>query len=212
MSTEPRCPACGALVAPDAEWCGQCFRSLRPEPAPPPSGPPVVTRSRGGRAPREGAGPCWRCPACEHENPLALDVCEVCGTPFARLFAEPAPGPRIEPARAVAWSLLWPGLGHWRAGRRADGFARMVLFAWTLGTVVVLLASGSGLGRAKPILALYALAAAATYGLSALDARRAAAGEEPVVGSRALLWASVALVVLSVVLATLLTLPVARGG
>lgn len=206
MSTERRCPHCGGLVAPDAEWCGLCLRPLRPEPAP---APPAEV---GVRERRRGAAPTWRCPACEHENPLALDACEVCGTPFARLFVEAAPARRIEPAKALAWSLVWPGLGHWRAGRRAEGFARIVLFAWTLGTVVLLLVSGSGLGRAAPVLGLYALAALATYGLSAVDARRAAVGEGPVVGSRALLWGSVALIVLSVVFATLLTLPVARGG
>ncbi len=27
---EPRCPSCGALVGPGAEWCGQCFARLEP--------------------------------------------------------------------------------------------------------------------------------------------------------------------------------------
>ncbi|HEX7464704.1 MAG TPA: hypothetical protein VF382_07420, partial [Actinomycetota bacterium] len=28
MSSERRCPDCGALVAIDADWCGQCYASL----------------------------------------------------------------------------------------------------------------------------------------------------------------------------------------
>lgn len=36
---EPRCSSCGALVTPDAEWCGMCFTSLRPEPSGLPGGP-----------------------------------------------------------------------------------------------------------------------------------------------------------------------------
>jgi hypothetical protein len=154
----------------------------------------------------------WTCPTCERENPIASDRCAVCGTPFASLFAEPTPGIPIPPSSALAWSLLWPGLGHYRAGRRIDGVARMVLFAWTFGTVLVLLVSRAGLGRGAPLLGLYGLASLGLYGVSAVDARRAAAGEDPVVGPRALLWASVGLIVLSIALATLLTLPVARGG
>lgn len=29
------CPKCGAAVRPDADWCGQCYESLRPVPAAP---------------------------------------------------------------------------------------------------------------------------------------------------------------------------------
>jgi len=209
VSAEHRCPHCGALVAADAEWCGQCLLPLRaPEPEPEPQArAPVRPAREGGRS-----EPTWACPTCEHENPIALERCEVCGTPFARLFTEPEPEMRIPASSAMAWSLAWPGLGHYRAGRRIDGVARMVLFAWTFGTVLVLLVSRAGLGRGAPLLGLYAVASLGLYVLSAVDARRVAAGEEPVVGSRPLLWASVALVVLSIVLATLLTLPVARGG
>lgn len=209
MSAEHRCPDCGALVAADAEWCGQCLRPLRtPEPEPEP------TPARGLRPAGEGdrREPVWVCPSCEQENPLALERCQVCGTPFASLFREPEREPRIPPSSALIWSLVWPGLGHVKAGRRVDGVARMVLFAWTSGTVLVLLVSRSGLGRAAPLLWLYALAALALYAVSAVDARRLAGGEDPVVGPRPLLWASVALIVLSIVLATLLTLPVVRGG
>lgn len=32
-----RCPACGARLAPAAQWCGLCFADLRPAPSPPES-------------------------------------------------------------------------------------------------------------------------------------------------------------------------------
>jgi hypothetical protein len=43
-----------------------------------------------------------------------------------------------------------------------------------------------------------------------LDAYRIAKGEDPVVSTRMLLWGSAALVVLSTLIATLVTLPAAR--
>jgi hypothetical protein len=162
---------------------------------------------------REGV-PTWTCPSCDHVNAIELDRCEVCGTPFAQLFAEPETRVEISSARAVGWSLLLPGLGHWMAGRKLDGVARMALFVWTFGAVVVLFLSRSsgGLGKGGALLGLYGVSAVGVYAISAIDARRIAAGEEPVVSSRVLLWASVGLVVVSVVLATLLALPITRGG
>jgi hypothetical protein len=207
--TERRCPSCGALVAADAGWCGQCLRPLREEPAPRPA--PVRVTPEPGQSERV---PTWTCPSCEHVNAIELDRCEVCGTPFAQLFAEPETRVEIAPGRAVGWSLLLPGLGHWMAGRKLDAVARMALFAWTFGAVVVLFLSRSsgGLGRGGALLGLYGVSAVAVYAISAVDARRIAVGEEPVVSSRVLLWASVGLVVVSVVLATLLALPITRGG
>jgi hypothetical protein len=113
----------------------------------------------------------------------------------------------------MLWSLALPGLGHWKVGLRADAVARMVLFVWTLGTVLVVTASrsGSGFGSSTPLFALYLGSATAIYVLSAIDAARAADGRPPVVSSRVLLWASAALVLASIALATLVTLPAARG-
>lgn len=222
--TEDRCPSCGALVAADAEWCGQCLRPLREEPAPSRelsrlrrvlTGNGQGTASAGSPAPlRAPEGPTWTCPACEHVNAIELDRCEVCGTPFARLFAEPEPAVEIAPSRALAWSLLLPGLGHWKAGRRLDGVARSVLFAWTLGTVIVLLSTrsgGQGFGRVAPLFLVFLAAALGLYVVSATDAYRIAGGQVPVVSSRVLLWAAVVLVVASVLLATMLALSAARG-
>lgn len=208
--SDRRCPSCGALVALDAEWCGQCLRRLEP-----PEGErvPAPVRSAAAGSGERAGEPTWVCPACEHENAIALDRCEVCGTPFAQLFAEPERRVEIDPSTAFRWSLLLPGLGHWKAGYRLDGLARMVLFVWTFGTVVVLVATRSaGVGAAGALLALYALFAVAVYVVSAIDARRVASRLDPVISSRTLLWASVVLVVLSVLLATVLSLPALRSG
>jgi hypothetical protein len=213
-------------VFPDAEWCGQCYQPLlraidgggrstaSREPAD--EEPGALTRvaeppSEGGGA--EATGPTWDCPTCGTRHPFDVDRCPLCGTPFARLFEEPTPGPRIGPSTALAWSIV-PGLGHWKAGRRSDGAARVILFLWVFGTVVLLLASrsGTGLGPFGALFGLYALATLALWAESAVDAYRVAAGRPPLVPARTLLWGCVALVVLSVLVATLVALPAARGA
>lgn len=207
MSQEPRCPTCGALVAADAEWCGQCYTPLpRPGADRAPAGQVSGIEMEDGRL-------TWTCPVCGERNPIESVACEVCGTPFARLFEEPEPGPTVEPQTAALWSLGFPGLGHWKAGRRFDAVARMVLFAWTFGTLAVLLVGRfgkGGLGATFPLVLLFLGAAAAVYATSAVDAYRVARGDEPFVSSRALLWGSAALVVLSVLIASFVTLPAAR--
>lgn len=155
----------------------------------------------------------WTCPVCGEHNPIDNERCSVCGTSFTRLFVAPEAEPSIEPDRAAVWSLMFPGLGHWKLGRRADAVARIVLFAWTFGTLAVILGSRfgkGGLGATMPLFLLFAAASAAVYVLSAADAYRLARGDDPLIGSRPLLWGSAALVVLSVLLATLVTLPAAR--
>jgi hypothetical protein len=157
----------------------------------------------------------WRCPTCEAENGLDANACAVCGTPFGPLFEEPRAAPAVSPAAAAAWSLVLPGLGHWLLGRRAEAVARFVLAAWVGGMLLVLLSSrtgNEGLGVAGSLVALFGLAAVGLWAEAFVDARRAADGLPPVVTSRMMLWASVALVGLSILLATILTLPGLRSG
>ena len=222
-----RCPKCGALVTADAEWCGQCYEPLRRASAEPPGASVPVLTKRGPRGtatvdtPGGGGvefaetGASWTCPVCAEVNPIEASICLVCGTAFARLFAEPEAPPAVDPERAAIWSLVLPGLGHWKLGRRADAVARFVLFGWTFGTLCVLIVSRIGKGGMGPTLALFVLFATssgAVYGLSVLDAYRIARGDDPVVGTRLLLWASAGLVVLSMLIATLVVLPAARGA
>ncbi|MBI4259385.1 MAG: hypothetical protein HY658_02355 [Actinobacteria bacterium] len=250
-----RCPLCRALVAEDAEWCGQCLASLRrrsgdPEaPVPMPDPDPkreevleTITRvletyeaetapsvqapsqplpelrlrvpgpgdsllsdtPQAARRPRivraAAAQPKWFCPSCDEPNPLERDVCAVCGTPFKDLFQEPEYRPSLEPRVAVVSSLLFPGLAHVRMRRVAEGVARAVLFAWTFGTALLALLSraGKGLGPLGPMAVSFLLAALTVYVMSAVDARRLAEGEPPVLSTRWMLYGAAALVLLSV--------------
>jgi hypothetical protein len=229
------------LLAPDAEWCGQCFQPVaRPAPPEPPAPdrPPAgstepadspeaadddtsetpnraatVAMPGGGGLEVAGGTASWDCPVCAARNPIEASACSVCGASFARLFQSPEQErPSIDPKSAALWSLAFAGLGHWRAGLRAEGVARMILFAWTLGTVlVILVSSGGGFGAGWSLFGLYAIAAIGIYVLSAVDAYRVAAGLDPLVPSRMLLWSSAVLILLSIVLATFVTIPAARG-
>jgi hypothetical protein len=154
----------------------------------------------------------WGCPVCGDRNPMDASLCATCQTPFARLFEAPASREEIEPKAAAGWSLLFPGLGHWKAGARADAVARFVLGAWTLGTVLIMLVSrpAGGFGTSFPLFLLYAGSAVGLYTESAVDAQRVAAGLDPLVSSRTLMWFAAGLVLGSIVLATFVTLPATR--
>ena len=217
MSSERRCGTCGALVSADAEWCGQCYTRLRPADA---AGAPGTAKaspavgSDPARAIRvEDGRPTWTCPACETRNPIEEGFCTVCGTPFTRLFEEPEVRPQIDRQTAAVWSMVLPGLGHWRLGRKGDAVARFAVFGWAFGALMLLLVSRfgkGGLGPTFPLFVLFLLGAGSVYVLSAMDAHRIAGGDPPLVSSRVLLWASVGLIVLSVLIATFVTLPAAR--
>ena len=196
-----RCPNCSALVSADADWCGQCFTSLRapaPDPAPDPALPtPVLARPAAGA---EGAVPTWPCPTCGTQNPIELDLCSVCGTSFGQLFREEAAGPTVTPRDAFLWSLTFPGIGHAKAGRAPDGIARGTLFALTFGLALVIVTSGVSSPPVFGVVVLLLGSALVLYLGSAAEAYRIASGGAPFVSARTLLWATVALIMLSVAL------------
>ncbi|HEX6263228.1 MAG TPA: hypothetical protein VF097_10325 [Actinomycetota bacterium] len=253
-----RCPRCGGLNAPDAEWCGQCFTRLgepeepaidpavdpveaaamlgelaspeerTAEPAPgvpsdqaggepagaPPGGPPADEQPAEGEPPLQPGpateaspfqvredGLVWVCRLCEAENPLEAHVCARCGTPFGALFEEGREASEIDPGRASALSLIFPGLGHLAAGHRVEGLARILIFVWLIGTIVVIVAAraGRGLGPLLGLVVLYMASAGALYMLSAIDARRATEGDDPIVSSRILLYGISALLLVTIV-------------
>jgi len=223
MMGERRCPTCGALVSADADWCGQCFSPLQRAGSRTDSsarstptgtaGPTAIRGPSGGAIELEGGTLAWTCPVCETRNPIEANECSTCGTPFGRLLAEPNAAPEVEPQTAAVWSMLWPGLGHWKLGRRTDAVARFAMFAWAFGALLILLVSRfgkGGLGPTFPLFVLFLGASLMIYVVSAMDAYRLAAGDAPVVSSRALLWTSAGLVFLSVLIATFVTLPAAR--
>jgi TM2 domain-containing membrane protein YozV len=161
----------------------------------------------------EGERLTWVCPTCQNENPLEASACATCGTPFASLFNEPERGPRTPPGRAVSLSLLFPGVGHFALGRGVEGLARGVVFAWLIATVlaIVIMRRGVGLGPFLPLLALLLLAAVTVYVLTAVDARRAAGGEPPVLSTRVLMYGVTGLMLLTILILFVTSLR-ARGG
>jgi ribosomal protein L40E len=201
VGDERRCRTCGALVAEDATWCGQCFAPLTDAAsAPVPAPAPAIGVIPQQPPPEPRGDPFWPCPVCDNRNPIAADACAVCGTPFARLFRdEESERPTVEPRDALVWSLVFPGLGHRKLGRALDGLARGVLFG-----VAFLMAVLSGLGAKHGALfgvfALFLIVALAVYVLSAYEAYRIAQGGDVLVGSRALLWTLVLIIFLAVAL------------
>lgn len=196
MSEERRCAACGALAAADAEWCGQCFASLRaPDPALAPTAPSTQTASP--TVAGERRAPYWPCGLCGAENPLDADVCTTCGTPFAQVMRVDPERVRVDPDVAFRTSLLFPGLGHRAVGRGMDGLARGVLFATS-----ALMAILTGLAATNPlttvIFLVFLVAAIGVYIATAIEARTLARGGGLLVSSRTLLWILVGLVFVSV--------------
>jgi hypothetical protein len=229
---EPRCPSCGALVSAEAEWCGQCYEPLprvreappatavsAPEGADRPAAPGSITELPAAATvqvagiERTDEGTVWICPSCQRRNHIDIGTCPVCGTPFARLFQEPEIARPVPPGTALALSLLLPGLGHWKLGRGGDALARIVLFVWSFGTVMLLAVArrGTGLGSIAALFLLFVVATLALWLESALDAYRIASDEAPFVSTRMLMWASAGFVVVSAIVATLIALPAARG-
>lgn len=232
-----RCPRCGGLVRPEAEWCGQCLAPLGVEdqPAAPdlrtgsaPSdeairatseAPPGETRVPAKTASIPGAkvrsgehGIVWDCPTCGTENPIEAAICSGCGSSFSRLFEQPTSAPKVDPGRALSLSLLFPGLGHVAAGQAAEGLARAVVFAYALITAIIVLVSrwGPGLGPFLPLFVICLLAAVPLYAVSAVDAGRAVRRERPVLSMRALLYGAAALIVTTVVI--MVTLSIRAGN
>jgi hypothetical protein len=200
-----RCPNCSALVSADAEWCGQCFTSLRtPAPEPERATAPALARPAGrADAPEDAKAATWPCPTCGSANPIELDVCGVCGTSFAQLLRQDEPRPTVSPRDAFLWSLVFPGVGHAKAGRAPDGIARGTLFVLTFGLALVIVLSGVSSPPVVGVVALLLVSALTIYLGSAAEAYRLAEGGSPFVSARALLWATVALIMAAVSLLAL---------
>ena len=209
---EARCPNCNALVSADAEWCGQCFTSLRvPEPEPEPAPRRVPAAGIPSAGPTGAAT--WPCPTCGADNPIELDVCAVCGTSFAQLLRQDEEGqrPTVSPRDAFLWSLTFPGVGHAKIGRTPDGIARGTLFVLTFGLALVIVLSGVSTPPVFAVVVLLLLSAMVIYLGSAAEAYRIAEGGSPFVSARTLLWATVALIMVAVSLLAMSVITVNRS-
>jgi len=208
---ERRCPDCEALVSADADWCGQCFADLRPPPAPaPPPPPPTKTIEPDEVAPdgdvedevarvgtRDATEPFWPCSVCGARNPIFLDVCATCGTPFAAVMRG-VTRRGLDPDAARTRSLVFPGSGHAMLGYPIDGFARGVLFVLALGLTLFLSITAPRTGPMLLAIVLTLGLAVAVYVLSAMEIKDLAARGRLIVPSKYLLWASVGVMFLVV--------------
>ncbi|HEY6566581.1 MAG TPA: hypothetical protein VI341_03600 [Actinomycetota bacterium] len=131
---------------------------------------------------------------------MELDVCEVCGTSFAAMMRQDEAPVRTDPREAVKWSLIFPGLGHRKAGRGPDGLARGVLFVLVLSMAILTGLSGLSSPVGVGIFLFYAVTSVVVYVGSAVEASRIAQGGEPFISARQLLWVTVALILGSVAL------------
>ena len=219
------CTKCGALLYEGVAWCGMCFEPVSPVPeATTPPEPEPAAAERGSAAePRERATPDqqadalpptaapaspvpagWPCPICDSRNPIELDFCATCGASFASLMRQETSVVKVDPRAAFRRSLLFPGLGHRMIpGREVDGFARAVLFAMLLVATLMLGLSGARSGPVLLLFLVYLVASVSVYLLTALEASRLAQGGDPLVSSRALLWATVAILLLSIIVVAL---------
>lgn len=152
----------------------------------------------------------WPCPKCQSPNAIDLDVCATCGTPFAMLMREGPARPKIDPSDAFRRSLVYPGVGHRMVGRGLDGFARGVLFGMLLLATLMLGLSGVSSGAVRFLFLTYAAATISVYLMTAFEARRLAEGGELLMSSRALLWTTVAILMLSIVMVALVIGTAAR--
>lgn len=147
-------------------------------PAPPTLPPPptaAVGTTHGAFTVREH-GVVWTCSRCETENPLDVQICEVCGTSFAEVMRPPVERPERDPGMAALVSLFFPGAGHAYLGMWGQAIARGVLSLWVLFVVAVsVLQKGAGSGL---IAAVFGLAAFALWAIAAHDAYREARHEE----------------------------------
>ena len=195
---ERHCVSCGAVLYEGAAWCGMCFEPVVPEReatlAAEPEAAPVVSTTD------VAAEPMWPCPVCESRNPIELDFCATCGASFASLMRQETTVVKVDPHAVFRRSLIFPGLGHRSIpGREVDGFARGVLFAMLLIATLMLGLSGVFAGAVLFLFLVYLAASVAVYLLTAIEAARLAEGGEPLVSSRAILWATVAILLLSIV-------------
>jgi hypothetical protein len=206
--TEPdlRCPACGAAVYAGAEWCNLCFTPIRRDAEPadegrahdtaadPPAGPgPASSSAASAAAGIEAAaeGAFWPCPVCGERNPIVLDACATCGTPFASAMRQDRERPDVDPSAVFGRSLLFPGLGHAKLGLGAEGFARGALFVILLSVTLLIGFAGASSALLKILLVTFASGTIGVYLLTAIEARRLAEGGRPMVSTRLLLWVTV---------------------
>lgn len=186
-----RCPACGGLNPPRADWCGQCLRRFPPEPSPvdqPAAASETVSvraLQPGSRANDEvrrgafliGAGVvAWSCALCSTANDLDARSCSACGAPFTSTVSPPAERPQRDPNSVALYSLLLPGAGHAHLRLWGQAIARASMSAW-VASVALFAAVGGSVALAAAFgaaaLGLWLVGAHDAYWAAKNDDRRA---------------------------------------
>ena len=202
MAERIRCEVCGATNVVGAEWCGQCYTSLRP--ADPTSdaspngggGQPgeEATEAVDQRVAAEAGDGRWTCAVCGETVSLELEICPVCG---GSIFAAFSDGEEYPSPRSVALASIVPGLGLAQVGRGGEGVIVAILVGFCVAGGLAIAAVGEGLGL------LLVFVGVAIWALAGRDAYTVAAGHgsESWLRPRALtVIAVVVLIVLAVVL------------
>ncbi len=182
-----RCPTCGGLNPPDAQWCGQCLKRFEaPEPPPPVAETVAITapltpgeikpgvERAGFRSTDEGI--LWRCASCDTENPLEEPSCLVCGRAFVdSMRPPPAPRAQKDPGLTAMVSLFFPGAGHAYLGMWPQAIARGVVSVW-VGLMAFFFGTGGKAGSGA-LAGLYGLIAFCLWMVAAHDSYREASDE-----------------------------------
>lgn len=202
-----RCPSCGGLNPPGAEWCGQCLTRFDAQ-----SGDPGLRPANTGARGAEhvttaepvrrgvfqvvGAEVMWSCTVCGHDNPLDAGACQTCAASFADVIRRDE-RPRLErdPNTAALYSLFLPGAGHAYVGLMGQAIARAVMSIWVVGVALVAVLSGPG--RASALISVtYGLAAVGLWLAAAHDSYREAMDQPGLcwLSGRRFLYVTVALI------------------
>jgi hypothetical protein len=80
------------------------------------------------------AGIQWQCGVCATQNPIEVQVCTACGSPFAETVREDSEDQITgDPNSAALFSLFFPGAGHGYLGLWGDAIARAIISVFTVG-------------------------------------------------------------------------------
>jgi hypothetical protein len=168
-----------------------------PQTTPP---PPETVGTERGAFKVTPTGIVWTCKSCDTENPLALQMCSVCGTQFANTLKDEKP--RIterDPGTVAMYSLFMPGAGHAYMGMWGQAIARGILQVWVLFTAMM---GAIQKGGSNIIVIVFGLTSVALWALAAHDAYREATHEPKaaILKGRAFMYLVLGLLVLLIVL------------
>jgi hypothetical protein len=234
-----RCPACGGLNPPRADWCGQCLRRFAPEPEPdaePAGDSPAAEAVRPAAAISEmdplmaptlkpsahanhevrrgafligGGVIAWSCARCGTPNDLEARSCSACDAPFASTVSPPAERSQRDPNSVALYSLLVPGAGYAHLRLWGQAIARASMSTWVVSVAVFAVIS-----RSLVLAAAFGAAALALWVVGAHDAYWAAKNDDrrAILSGRRWLYLTVGLVAILFLVLILGAAGVSRGA